>query len=46
MEFSKTEGVHDAIVVNDDLDTAYKELEEFIFKGEGAGERVDGGETR
>jgi guanylate kinase len=32
LEYSKTEGVHDLIIVNDDLETAYKELEEFIFK--------------
>jgi guanylate kinase len=34
MEYSKTEGVHDLIIVNDDLEQAYKELEAFIFKGE------------
>jgi len=32
LEYSKTEGAHDLIIVNDDLETAYKELEEFIFK--------------
>jgi guanylate kinase len=31
MEYSKTDGVHDLIIVNDDLENAYKELEEFIF---------------
>ncbi|KAG5975269.1 hypothetical protein E4U58_001427 [Claviceps cyperi] len=31
LEFSKTPGVHDKIIVNDDLDTAYKELEEYIY---------------
>ena len=33
MEFSKEEGVHDKIVVNDDLDRAYKEVEEWIVDG-------------
>jgi guanylate kinase len=32
IDYSKTEGVHDLIIVNDDLDTAYGELEEFIFR--------------
>jgi guanylate kinase len=32
LEYSETEGAHDLIIVNDDLETAYKELEEFIFK--------------
>jgi guanylate kinase len=32
MEYSKTDGVHDLIIVNDDLEQAYKELEAFIFK--------------
>jgi guanylate kinase len=32
LDYSKTEGAHDLIIVNDDLETAYKELEEFIFK--------------
>jgi guanylate kinase len=31
LEYSKTEGVHDLIIVNDDLELAYKELEAFIF---------------
>lgn len=31
MEYSKTEGVHDKIVVNDDLDRAYKEVEKFCL---------------
>ena len=34
LEYSKTPGVHDIIVVNDDLEKAYKEIEEFIFGGE------------
>ena len=32
LEYSKTEGVHDLIIVNDDLEEAYKKLENFIFK--------------
>jgi len=31
IEYSKTPGVHDLIIVNDDLETAYKELESFIY---------------
>jgi len=31
LEYSKTPGVHDKIVVNDDLQRAYDELEAFIF---------------
>jgi len=31
IEYSKTEGVHDLIIVNDDLEKAYEELEKFIF---------------
>ncbi|KAI1134938.1 guanylate kinase [Hypoxylon sp. FL0543] len=30
--YAETSGVYDAIVVNDDLEKAYRELEEFIFK--------------
>ncbi|KAL2121085.1 hypothetical protein VTJ04DRAFT_5112 [Mycothermus thermophilus] len=30
LEYSKT-GIHDRIIVNDDLEKAYKELEEFVF---------------
>lgn len=33
MEFSKEEGVHDKIVVNDDLESAYQEVEEWIVDG-------------
>ncbi|KAI9697011.1 MAG: hypothetical protein M1836_004972 [Candelina mexicana] len=33
MEFSKQEGVHDRIIVNDNVDRAYAELEDFIFGG-------------
>jgi guanylate kinase len=32
MEYSQTDGVHDLVIVNDDLEQAYKELEAFIFK--------------
>ena len=32
IEYSRTEGVHDLIIVNDDLGAAYGELEEYIFK--------------
>ena len=34
MEYSQTEGVHDIIIVNDDLETAYGELERFVFEEE------------
>jgi guanylate kinase len=37
IEYSNVEGVHDLIIVNDDLDKAYEELEAFIF-GSGTGE--------
>lgn len=33
MEYSKTPGVHDKIVINDDLERAWKEVEAWIFKG-------------
>ncbi|KAF4126353.1 guanylate kinase [Geosmithia morbida] len=32
LEYAKTPGVHDIIIVNDDLEEAYKKLEEFIYK--------------
>jgi len=32
MEYSQTPGAHDLIIVNDDLEKAYQELESFIFK--------------
>jgi guanylate kinase len=32
LEYSKTPGVHDIIIVNDDLETAYKQLDDFIYK--------------
>lgn len=32
LEYSKTDGAHDLIIVNDDLEVAYKALEAFIFK--------------
>lgn len=31
LEYAKTPGVHDKIIVNNDLETAYKELEEFVY---------------
>ncbi|KAG9234820.1 P-loop containing nucleoside triphosphate hydrolase protein [Amylocarpus encephaloides] len=31
IEYSKTEGVHDIVIVNDDLEKAYSEMETFIF---------------
>lgn len=33
MAFSKEEGVHDKIVINDELDKAYKEVDEWIVDG-------------
>lgn len=38
MAFAKEEGVHDKIVVNDDLDRAYKEVEEWVVAGGNFGE--------
>jgi guanylate kinase len=32
LEYAKTPGVHDLTIVNGDLETAYKELENFIYK--------------
>jgi guanylate kinase len=32
LEYSQTPGVHDLIIVNDDLENAYTELEEFVFQ--------------
>lgn len=31
LEYADTPGVHDIIIVNDDLDAAYKELEDFVY---------------
>lgn len=31
LEFARTGGVHDKIIVNDDLEKAYKELEDFVY---------------
>lgn len=31
LEFSKTEGVHDKIIVNDVVERAFKELDDFVF---------------
>ena len=33
MEYSKVEGVHERVIVNDDLDKAYEELEEWVVDG-------------
>ena len=33
MAFAKEEGAHDKIVVNDDLDTAYRQVEEWVVDG-------------
>lgn len=32
LEYSKTPGAHDLIIVNDDLEKAYKALEEFVYQ--------------
>ncbi|PHH60526.1 hypothetical protein CDD81_1573 [Ophiocordyceps australis] len=32
LDFSQTPGIHDKIIVNDRLETAYKELEEFVYR--------------
>ncbi len=37
LEYAKTEGVHEHIIVNDDVDTAYTELEDFILGGRAKG---------
>jgi len=34
LEYSKEPGVHDVVIVNDELERAYKELETFVFGGE------------
>lgn len=31
LEYSKIPGVHDKIIINDDLESAYRELEEFVY---------------
>ncbi|KAK4149012.1 P-loop containing nucleoside triphosphate hydrolase protein [Chaetomidium leptoderma] len=36
LEYAKVPGVHDRIIVNNDLETAYKELEEFVLVGPAA----------
>ena len=33
MAYAKEEGVHEKIIVNDDLEKAYKELEEWVLDG-------------
>ena len=37
MAFSKEEGVHDKIVINDELEKAYKEVDEWIMDGGNCG---------
>lgn len=32
LEYADTPGVHDIIIVNDDVDIAYKELEDYVYK--------------
>lgn len=32
LEYSKTPGVHDKVIVNDDLERAYKELEDYVYQ--------------
>lgn len=34
LEYAATEGGHDKVVVNDDLERAYREMEEWIMSGE------------
>lgn len=31
MEYARTPGAHDKIIVNDDLATAYRELEDYVY---------------
>jgi len=48
LEYSKTPGVHDIVIVNDDKEQAYRELEYFIFGEEANGTQRQGAkdETR
>lgn len=32
LEYAETPGVHDFVLVNDDLEEAYKKLEEYVYK--------------
>lgn len=41
LAYSKEDGVHDIIIVNDDLDKAYGELERYIFGDEKVEESAD-----
>lgn len=34
LEYAATEGSHDKVIVNDDLDRAYGEMEEWVMAGE------------
>ena len=40
MAFAKEEGVHDKIVVNDNLDRAYQEVEDWVVDGGKFGDKV------
>ena len=40
MAFAKEEGVHDKIVVNDDLDRAYEQVEEWVVDGGNFGGQI------
>jgi len=33
MEYCRTEGKNDKVIVNDDLDATFKELDEWVMKG-------------
>jgi guanylate kinase len=43
LEYANQEGSHDKVVVNDDLDVAYREMEQWIMKGDEALRRRYGG---
>ena len=32
LDYAKTPGVHDITIINDKLETAYQELEDFVYK--------------
>lgn len=40
MAFAKGEGVHDKIVINDDLDRTYQEVEAWVFDGGNFGGQI------
>jgi len=37
LEYAETPGVYDKIIINDDLEKAYTELEDFVFEKPGEG---------